>query len=299
MVVISKTLAVYIGGLLVILGAFVWAVNSKQVVDYVFALNDPETEIVFEPSGGPMQFDETISRWEETPLSSHVEQPSGIEVLEDSLVLSTDKAEFLVFDHRGNLQSSLLLRQLPLLFRQGFAEGVACANVRTCYVVAGETKLFELRREGQDWQSRELGALEKYVPADIELQALAMNKASQLAYMAAILEETITVWVIDPVDGSVREQRVDVSSLVMKPSRGLAELEVIGLGHEEQTLYALTSPANLLLVIDSNRWYVRRVIGLEGLGDSQGVSVSGGYVHVVTDHEYHESLPPLRRAKLP
>lgn len=281
--------------LLVFLG---WAVNSKWVVDFLFQFNDPETEMVYTPNSGPLQYDQTLVDWKTLKLSNAIEQPSGVAVQQGQIMLTTDKAEFLALDALGNLQQNLQLNHLPLLLRQGFAEGVACLGLQQCYVAAGEFRLFEVNYAQGDWQLEEFLSLQDALPADKEVQGLAINPETQKLYVAFIHEEQIQVREIDIATKKIQTQTVKTDALVIKQGRQLGELEIVGLSYHSNALYALTSPANVLLVIDTENMDIQQTIGLEGLNDSSGISVFNETLYVITDHEYNEPLPPLLLTQL-
>ncbi len=261
------------------------------LLDY---FGDDESDLIADPSLGPIQLSDYATAVPAYELPSEIEQPSGISYLEedDTFAVVTDQAElFIVNDDFRNIESKTELTGGLLVMRQGSVEATCVIDDKRIAIIGEMGRIDVWRKEAGLTFTADAQIEVSGYSGETEFSGMAFNPHSMEYYLAS--DETLTISILDRNGRLVREIAMEDSLRGQeKPGRKLTEYQISGLAYSDGRLFAVSETYNTIFVIDPAQGVVR-TLGIEGGGQISGIAVHENIAYLPIDHNYVDERPPL------
>jgi len=261
------------------------------LLDY---FGDDESDLIADPSLGPIQLSDYATAVPAYELPSEIEQPSGISYLEeeDAFAVVTDQAElFIVSDDFRNIESKTELAGGLLVMRQGSVEATCIIDDKRIAIIGETGRIGVWRKEAGLTFAADAQIEVSGYSGETEFSGIAFNPQLMEYYLAS--DETLTISILDHNGRLVREIALEDSLRGQeKPGRTLTEYQISGLAYSDGRLFAVSETYNTIFVIDPAQGVVR-TLGIEGGGQISGIAVHENIAYLPIDHNYVDERPPL------
>ena len=261
------------------------------LLDY---FGDDESDLIADPSLGPIQLSDYATAVPAYELPSEIEQPSGISYLEeeDAFAVVTDQAElFIVSDDFRNIESKTELAGGLLVMRQGSVEATCIIDDKRIAIIGEMGRIDVWRKEAGLTFAADAQIEVSGYSGETEFSGIAFNPQSMEYYLAS--DETLTISILDHNGRLVREIAMEDNLRGQeKPGRTLTEYQISGLAYSDGRLFAVSETYNTIFVIDPAQGVVR-TLGIEGGGQISGIAVHENIAYLPIDHNYVDERPPL------
>ncbi|WP_282094942.1 hypothetical protein [Epibacterium ulvae] len=229
-------------------------------------------------------------------LPDSVEQPSGLSVGEDEkqLFLVTDQAE--LFELKGDtltVASRVLMKNVPLVFRQGTIETVAIGAGKV--FVSGDGGTIQVwKKLGVHWHHQK-----DIVPSGPDAAQVTSLSAMTYDENSRMLHFGTETGVLGAIDTRTGEVSILVLKGANKPERSLRDLEFVGMDIRDGRLFVLTATIPSILEVDLATGWINNLYLIAGNSDPAGLALVNNMALVLQDHEYTEPSPGIKAYQIP
>ena len=274
------------GGTIIVAGRDV--MNAPTFAAYDF---DSGETIDPDPAAGPATLAATLPRAGESAWPEAVRQPSGLawEPASASWVVATDQGEFFsLSEDFAEVRQRIALEG----FGQGEIEDLHLAGAGRVLVVAEDGGYVPITLEGDTWRS---GAYVENPAVDVEVSAIGYRSDEDALYYIANAGVGRALIVTTPDGRLVARRPIDTSAIGIDSLDGYTVASLFWTGEE----FLVLSERYATVFAMGADGVVRRAWGLADAVEPSGLALRDGTLHVASDHEDSEPVPPVARYRLP